>query len=655
MEAASRHAAPVTSRIASRIDFMALSAWGLSFGLVAYLGLNQGGYAVFERSEIGILAPWTLIVATVAGGLPLAGGTRLGRAALLVLALFAAWTAVSLLWTSSDERTIIEAARVGCYVAIFALALGARSWWRELLFGVTAAVVLICGVALVSRLDPNSFAQLNTGEFFSQNVVSRLAYPLTYSSALGALAAIGLPLLIGASAAATSIAAQAVHAAAIPACALTLWLTASGLSVPAAALGLAVFFALTDDRLPKLATLIVGGIGSAILFAAVDQRPALDLGLTGAKAETEGSELLIILLVVCAGVGLIQAAVGLLSRYAKRPRLLSPTPLQTRAGLIVGVIAVIAAAMAAGLPGEASDAWEHFKSQPDETAVQDTRAGQILEYSSNGRFDMWTAALDAGRTEPVTGIGAGTFEFWWAQEGEFGFVRDAHSLFFETFAELGIIGLVLIGLFAAAVIAIGAARTWRAPPGVRVALAAALGGSVGFLVAASVDWVWELAVLPVIFLILAAVVIAGDTPESPTRPKGSSPLALMAAFAVVALAGAVIAANAVVLATTEKVDSSQGQVRAGNLDAALVDARDAAAIQNFAATPRLQEALVLEQQGQLGAAATAARLAADKEADNWRNWFVLSRLEARIGNPEAAVEAYRTARELSPRSAILQP
>ncbi len=68
------------------------------------------------------------------------------------------------------------------------------------------------------------------------------------------------------------------------------------------------------------------------------------------------------------------------------------------------------------------------------------------------------------------------------------------------------------------------------------------------------------------------------------------------------------------------VRASEQDVNRGRLDSALSEARSAADIQPYAATPRLQEALVLERQGKFGQAAAAARLATPKESTNWRTW-----------------------------------
>jgi tetratricopeptide (TPR) repeat protein len=119
-----------------------------------------------------------------------------------------------------------------------------------------------------------------------------------------------------------------------------------------------------------------------------------------------------------------------------------------------------------------------------------------------------------------------------------------------------------------------------------------------------------------------------------------------------ALAGMVIVA--IPLAGASAVRESQGLVNSGELSEALGEAGRADAIQPYSATASLQQALVLEQAGDLDGAVIAARNSTSDEPTNWRTWFVLSRLEAQTGNAEAAVDAYRRARDLNPRSPLFQ-
>ena len=124
----------------------------------------------------------------------------------------------------------------------------------------------------------------------------------------------------------------------------------------------------------------------------------------------------------------------------------------------------------------------------------------------------------------------------------------------------------------------------------------------------------------------------------------------------VALAGLALVSLLVIavpMLATADVRQSQADASAGRLDQALDDAESAGA-RAVRGHPNLQRALVLEAQGNLGAAAAAARAATQEESTNWRNWLTLSRIEAERGQPPAAVAAYRTARSLNPRSGLFQ-
>jgi cytochrome c-type biogenesis protein CcmH/NrfG len=233
-------------------------------------------------------------------------------------------------------------------------------------------------------------------------------------------------------------------------------------------------------------------------------------------------------------------------------------------------------------------------------------------------------------------------------------VVNAHSLYLENLAELGPIGFLLILAFVVVALVAGAMRAWRSTLGNRPELAAALAACFVFAAAAAVDWVWQLAVLPAAFLFAVAVAVG---PE-PVRARESTrtgddnertwkrfvPAILTAGLAVVA-----VIAIAIPLGSESAVQQSQDHVADGDLDAALNSARDAVAIEPFAATPRLQEATTLELMGDEDAAVAAAREATTKEPTNWRPWLVLSRLETRAGNVDGALDAYTKARSLFPR------
>jgi Flp pilus assembly protein TadD len=174
------------------------------------------------------------------------------------------------------------------------------------------------------------------------------------------------------------------------------------------------------------------------------------------------------------------------------------------------------------------------------------------------------------------------------------------------------------------------------------------------VVSATIDWSWDVTVVPVAFAGLAAVLLAPAGPR-PQRPRREALFARLPVRVVVALA-AVLAMLAIAfpLVGASYIRDSRSHFNAGQLGLALQDARHAQQVQPYAAGPRLQEALVLEQAKRLPQAATAVRSAIAKEPTNPALWTVLSRIEANRGQAAPAVAAYRRARALDPHSALLR-
>ena len=179
---------------------------------------------------------------------------------------------------------------------------------------------------------------------------------------------------------------------------------------------------------------------------------------------------------------------------------------------------------------------------------------------------------------------------------------------------------------------IGIGKLRRGDAYQRALLAAALAAGAAFVTAAAIDWVWEMTVIPVAFLLIAAAVLrtpAGGRRQETSEPRESlRPRLILAGLAIVSLV-----VIAIPMQSTRDLRQSQADARAGNLDGALDAARSAGSLEGFAATPKLQRALVLEAQGNLDAAASAAQEATREESTNWRIWLTLSRIETERGNP----------------------
>ena len=121
------------------------------------------------------------------------------------------------------------------------------------------------------------------------------------------------------------------------------------------------------------------------------------------------------------------------------------------------------------------------------------------------------------RTDPLIGSGDGTFAKLWAADPSRPFpAQAAHSLYLETAAELGLVGLTLL-LVALAV----PFRTISVPASPVVAAAA--GASAGYLLQAAFDWTWDVSGVTVAALAcLAAVASSSSCGCRDVRP-GSPP------------------------------------------------------------------------------------------------------------------------------------
>ena len=277
----------------------------------------------------------------------------------------------------------------------------------------------------------------------------------------------------------------------------------------AGAIGLLFLLALLPDRIPAVASALTAAGGSAILVVALLQRSALRNELSTSQAVTQRGEMLVLILVVCAGVALVQSAISLWARFGTRPAWMAVSRRRAAIGFAGALAMAVALAIAAGLPGALSRQWRAFK-QPNVTGVSSVNAyTRFGTATGSHRYQYWQAAIAGFHSSELHGIGPGTFEFWWARHNSVSqFVRNAHSLYIETLAELGIVGaLQVVGLFGILLV-LGTVRALRAPPSTRYALAVAVAAFAVFAVSAAYDWVWQLAVLPAAALLLGGGIVS---------------------------------------------------------------------------------------------------------------------------------------------------
>ena len=339
-----------------------------------------------------------------------------------------------------------------------------------------------------------------------------------YWNALAALMAFALPLLLALATSARTLYGQAAAAAGVPIVVLTGYLTFSRGGAVAAAIALIAFLALAPERFPKLATVLVSVAGSAALIAGASTRSALERGLADGVARHQGATLVLPILLVCAGVALAQVGIGLAARHGTLPRRLAVTP--RRARLLLGgtVVALIVAALLAGAPAKLSHAWRDFKT-PTAATLASASLNRFGSVSSNGRYELWKGAIDATRGHVLTGSGPGTFQLLWLPRAprNIGYVRNAHSLYLETLAELGVVGLVLLVGFLVLVLGAAVVLVSRSRYEKRTRAAGAAAALTAFVVSAAFDWIWQVPVLPVAFMLLGSAVLAPSPRGAPAQ------------------------------------------------------------------------------------------------------------------------------------------
>ena len=625
--------------------------------LYVALAAANGGYSseLTAGATVGIW--WAVVIGLAMGAWPRSRVPASAVGAGASLAALAAWTAISIGWASDAGGAFVEVVRALGYLGLFILVVIAspRASARMWLSGLALGLVVVAGLGLASRFEPSFVGNQNLGTFLP-SAAGRFSYPIGYWNGLAAAMAAGILLLVW----------LGGHARAA-------WLRAVAVGGdPVADPG--HLLRLLARRRPGRRGRAGGPPGDRPgPRSNVRRRPDGRGWRRAARLAREPQ-------------ARARRRPDQLSRREPRATRCSPSrsrwwlpsgcsgflsddwledldvpPRLTRAVAIGTVIAVVAGILAANPAAR----WSEFK-QVGALDVQTTyNAAHLSSGGGSGRYQFWSAALDAWKGDPVDGIGAGGYEAYWDQHGTLVMpVRNAHSLFFETMAELGVVGLVgvlgLLGFAAAAGIRRGPTRS----PG--AVLGAALAIFTAGVVSAAIDWTWE---LPACFglVVLAAGLLAGPALE-PETAFGAE------LHAVERLEGARSRAAAAVRAgrgdAPRRVGRDLGRRRccsSPRSDWATVARRrptetsrpprrtpaSAIKIEPWAAAPRLQLALVEELAGNLPAANREVSEAIDRAPDNWQLWFVRTRLDVKSGDVDGARRALERARELNPRAPFL--
>ena len=498
--------------------------------VVTAANASQGAY--FSQSwgwvALAFLVPTTVLLIlerVIAPG-------RFRVAFLVSISALAGWTALSTIWSISPAGSIREVERMLVYVAIaFAVAVILRRGDEAgVVAGALLGISLVCTYALATRLFPDRF-----DTYFDSSQGYRLSTPLGYWNSLGLLAALGSLLALGVAAHSRRRVAAVAAAALLPLLASTVYFTFSRGAWGGLILGFVAMVGFDPRRLRLLWVSLLALPASAICIAAASRQAALTTaGSPVSEALRQGHRHAAVTVALAAlSAALVFAARVVADRVTVTRRARRIVDIAFATVVCVGIVTVV---VAAGGPSRGlSTLRERFDAEPVVTSDLNSR---LFNFSGNGRVELIRVAWEEGSRHPLAGDGAGSFEYvWYERRPSQHIVRDAHSLFVETFAELGVVGVVLLlgALAAPLVAAVRSRRTRFVPAG-----AAAL---VAWAAASSLDWHWEMVGVTMTALLAAAVgLIASERGRSrPLRMQtgvvGAGIGAALSVAAVVSLVG----------------------------------------------------------------------------------------------------------------------
>ncbi len=494
---------------------MAPTALLLTF-VLALAWWERGSIVASDWLPYALLAGCLLLTIVVFGA-GVHRSSRLALAAFAGLSGFAAWTALSLVWSPVPALARDEALLITLYG--FALATPVLTLRndrdRTLALGV---VVLGVGAAAVATGTALAFGASPEEHFRG----GRLYFPITYVNAQAALSLVAVwPAVALAARREGSLAARAAGLAATVAV-LAVWLlTQSAGGGVALLVSAAVVFAVARDRLRLLVPAAIAS-GLAALAATTLTEPYRASGAGLENAVRDAGKALLLATVAAAVCGVAYA-------IADRRLTVSPAAgrLLGRSALAAVLAAVVTGAVAfIAIEGDprafARDRWEQFSQDPE----VDARGTHFASFGSE-RPDFWRVALTTFQEHPVAGVGARGFGTVYRQLGRSDENPErAHSLPLDVLSETGLVGLFLLGLAIVPLLIVavrGRASVWGV---------AALGAGSYWLVHASGDWLFTVPSLGItLFLILGIAASSAADPESPRVLRGRARFALGAAIA----------------------------------------------------------------------------------------------------------------------------
>jgi hypothetical protein len=633
--------------------------------IALYASFSHGAIASPDEARLQVALA---AVAAAAGGAWLWTGAlrlaapRLALAGALLLAAFAAWSGVSVLWSVAPDNTWLELNRALSYVLVLTLGIMAGAS-AERAARLTAEGYLLVALAVtIYGLGQKLVPGLHVGGLFDLNqtgALPRLQQPLGYWNALALVIALGAPVALAV--AVDRGRARGVRVAA--AVSLQLMLLAIGFTYSrggllALAVAMAISIGFSGARLRSLLWLTFALLAALppLLYGLLSHSlTATNVGL--GSRQTAGA-VLSATLVLSAGVLIVVARLAIpreSSTYVSPQRTRTIVRLLLTSVGAVLVAAVLAVALSSrGIDGTVSHAWTSFTTTRG-TSVYDPH--RLLSADSANRWVWWKEAAGAFSDRPILGWGAGSFPVTHLlYRRDTLSVRQPHSVPLQWLAETGLVGALLALLaFGLLIAAVTVAVRRVSDPRRRLLMAAMLGGGIAWAVHAGYDWDWDIPAVTLPAMLLMGVLAGAAAPRrgpAPWTTTAGAP-ARLGALALLTLGLCVYALSAT-LPSLAASDAGDALVTAaGSSPSATQDAAHEAALASRLdplsdAGPRAQASLALRT-GQMGRAQGYLLEAVRREPDDAGAWTSLAYVSLRLGDKTLGQHAAERALALDPR------
>jgi O-antigen ligase len=598
--------------------------------------------------DLDVWAPAALALLVVLVGLVLLGPLELTRPAmvtLLGLLGLLALSALSMTWAESTSRAWTEVNRLAFYTATFLIVASAVRSRRH---AQVVVHVMAAGFAIVCLYVTAKLLFFDGPSLF---VAFRLSEPMGYVNGEAGFFLMAFWVAIAVAETARPVTMRAAGLGFATLAASLMLLTQSRAVVPAMVVTGALLLALLPGRVQRGWALLLA-LGGALAASPWLLDPYAQRGKIAANLPTDGA-------VQSAGLAALLAALaaaviwGLLS--ARRSRLADPSRRRLALAPLVAapLLVLVLGWVQVGNPiDKLSREYDRFVAL-ETTSSADSRFGSL----SGTRYDLWRIALNQFADHPIKGLGAGNYGLTYFQERRTSEpVRQPHSLELQLLAELGLLGLLALGLVLGGVgWAVARVHGQAVDARDRYVLIAAIGTFSVWFVHTSIDWLHNLPGVTGIAIVSAAIltsVLPGARRGADVFDRGPRGRLLLLVGAVAAIA--VAAASVGLQYVGERYRQQARDELATDPAAALTAANRALDMNPGDVNAHEVRAAALARFGDYEGARSALRDAAADEPHNYVPWVLLGDLAVRRGDIEQARADYGVASRLNPVDTALE-